>query len=359
LTGTDEDNNQIREYINVRDDGFYNVMNIFRKLTDVESCGFDGKIKITLTSKEYGAVDTGRVIHKFDTGVLPDLSGPLALYLKNIGDVAHLESTSVRYRSGHLYRRKEIVDLDEVVEEKIANQRLLDTAGATFKSVGMAINPVDTRGYILDTNGKIHVYELGLSPFMHRGAGTSDDNFIDILSLKDRVSLNEKIPLWTWFRALVLPVQKVAIKRVKPDGVEEYLQSVTMTWATTYDSFSGDIVKGALPENSWTDFRFYNTFDQLGQWDFYCETTMLGIKEVSVFTKTGVMCERATSVKEFDSGLGTEGDGIFFDKENYLCISVGKVYYRFLLRKDAYLADVNQQKLIFRERYDEVDISYV
>tara|TARA_B100000427_G_C15495136_1_gene589470 strand:- start:118 stop:1749 length:1632 start_codon:yes stop_codon:yes gene_type:complete len=358
LTGTDEDNNQIREYINIKDDGFYNAMNIFRKLTSVEWCGFNGKIKISLTSKEHGMADTGRIIHKFDTGVLPDLSGPLALYLQNIGDVAHLKSTSVRYRYGRAYRRNEIVDMDEAIEEELATQRLLDSSGNTFKSVGMTVSPVDTRGYILDVDGKVHVYEMGLSPFLHRGTPPSDDTFIDILSLKDRVKLDEKIPLWTWFRALVLPVQKVAIKRVKPDGVEEYLQSATMTWAAAYDYFSGNIIKGALPENSWEDFRFYTTFDQLGQWDFYCETTMLGIKEVSVISKTGVMCERATSVIDFDSGLGDNVDGIFFDKENYLCISVGSKYHKFALNKDVYLADVTQQKLIFRERYDEVDITY-
>tara|TARA_B100000131_G_scaffold321606_1_gene372793 strand:- start:2782 stop:4413 length:1632 start_codon:yes stop_codon:yes gene_type:complete len=357
LTGLDEDNNQVKEYININDDGYYTPMNLFRKLTDVQWCGFDGKIKITLTTKEHGAVDTGRIIHKFDTGVISDLSGPLALYLENNSDIAHLKSKIIRYRSGASYRREEVLDLEDTVEEEMANQRLLDSTGATFKAIGMSVSPVDTRGYVLDTNGKIHVYEMGLSPFVNRGTPPSEDTYIDILSIKDRVVLDEKIPLWTWFRALVLPVQKVAIKRVKPDGVEEYLQPTTMTWAAAYASFPGTMLPGKPPEESWEDFRFYNTFDQLGQWDFYCEATFLGLDKVAMVSKTGVMCESLKAVKDFDSGLDT-ADGIFFDKENYLCISVGKSYYRYSLNKDIYLADFNQQKLLFRELYDDVEINY-
>ena len=367
LIGRDEDNNQIREYIGIDDDGFYPTENIFRELTSVEWDGFDGDVKITLTYKEHGMVTSGRIINKYDTGVLPDLSGPLAFYLRNSPTggahdgscVAHLYSTAVRYRTGQSHRRAEIVDLDEELEEELGDQRLLDFTGHTYCAVGMAINPVDTRTYILDNAGIVHIYEPSLSPFIDRGAAASEDNYLDIVSLKDRVTLNENTPLWTWFRALVLPVQKVAIKRVKPDGVEEYLQPATLTWATTYAFFSGDIIAGKLPEHSWEDFRFYNTFDQLGQWDFYCEATFLGLEKIAMTSKTGVMCERLQAVKDFNTGLSTTADGIFFDKENYLCVSVGTTYHKYSLQKDIYLADFDKQRLLFRELYDNIEITYV
>ena len=354
LRGEDDDNNQISEILTIKDDGFYETKNIFRSLTSVEWDGFDGSIKITLSNKDQGKADTGRLVNKWSAGVNSQLSGPLVFYLKNTDSVGHLYSSAVRYLRGQQHRRAEIVDLDYEIEEELGNQRLLDIAGDTYQGVGIAMNPVDSRTYILDTKGKVHVYEPSLSPFNHRETAPTDDTYMDIISLKDRVVLNETIPLWTWFRALVLPVQKVVVKRVKPDGVEEYLQS-DLTWSATSSYFSGDIIAGRLPEDSWEDFRFHTQFDQLGQWDFYCEATFLGMGAVTYVTKTGVMCESLQAVKTFDV---VNGDGIFFDKENYLCISDGKNYHRYQLPQDNYMIDISKQRILFKELYESVEVTY-
>ena len=184
LTGRDEDNNQIREYIPVTDDGYYHPTNIYRSLSSVEWEGFDGSIKITLTGKDYGAAESGRILYRYDTGVTQTISGPLALYLKNESTVAHLNSTAVRYIRGAAHRRAEVVDLDENIEEDLGSQRLLDVDGNTYTAIGMAINPVDTRLHILDNKGIVHVYEPCLSPFKQQGAAPSDDCYVDVLSIK-------------------------------------------------------------------------------------------------------------------------------------------------------------------------------
>jgi hypothetical protein len=153
----------------------------------------------------------------------------------------------------------------------------------------------------------------------------------------------------------VLPVQKVSIRRVKPDSVIEYLQD-DLTWSTTASHFAGDIIKGRLPEDSWEDFRFYNTFDQVGQWDFYCDVTLLGFAAATYTSVTSVYCEKLQSIKDF--ALDHTGNGIFFDKEDYLCVSSTNSYYRYKLNSDIYIADFENQRLIFREGYDSIEVNY-
>ena len=360
LSGYDDDLNQIREDVTISDDGFFRTYNIFKKLERVEWDGFDGDIEIYLCNGYDGLADFGRIISKWETGNTNTLSGPLAFYLENIDNIAHLRSTSVRYLKGHQYRRSNITDLEDEIEEDLAIQRLLDDSEDTFLGVGMAVNPVDSRVFILDSSGRVHMYEPSLTHFSNTGSPPSDDTYMDIISLKDRVVLNEAIPLWTWFRALVLPVQKVAIKRVKPDGTEEYLQG-DLSWNSTYNYFSGNILppEGGLPENTWEDFRFYSQFDQLGQWDFYCEAKFLGLESIQAISKTAVMCESLQAVKSYDVlPDGESGEDIFFDKENYLCISSGDTYKRYHLSSDVFITDVEQQRLLIRERYDSVEVQH-
>lgn len=360
LQGYDDELNEINETISIRDDGWYKTRNIFKKLELVEWDGFDGDIEIYLCNGYEGLADFGRIVSKWETGNTNNLSGPLAFYLENIDNIAHLRSTSVRYLRGYQYRRLDILDLEEEVEEDLAVQRLLDDNADTFLGVGMAVNPVDSRVFILDSSGRLHLYEPSLTDFSNNGSPPSDDTYMDIISLKDRVILNETIPLWTWFRALVLPIQKVAIRRVKPDGTEQYLQE-DLTWDAPYNYFSGNILptEGGFPENSWEDFKFYTEFDQLGQWDFYCEAKMLGLETVQVTSKTAVMCESLQAVKSWDLLLeDIEAEDIFFDKENYLCISAGSSYQRYSLNSDVFMSDYRNQRLLLREQYDSVEVEH-
>jgi hypothetical protein len=360
LQGYDDELNEVNEIISVRDDGWYRTRNIFKKLELVEWDGFDGDIEIYLCNGYEGLADFGRILSKWETGNTNNLSGPLAFYLENTDSIAHLRSTSVRYLKGHQYRRLDVLDLEEEIEEDLAIQRLLDDDANTFLGVGMAVNPVDSRVFILDSSGRVHLYEPSLTDFSNSGTPPSDDTYMDIISLKDRVILNETIPLWTWFRALVLPVQKVSIKRAKPDGTEEYLQD-DLSWSAPYHYFSGNILppEGGFPENTWEDFKFYTEFDQLGQWNFYCETKMLGLETVQVTSRTAVMCESLQAVKSYDVlPEAIEGEDIFFDKENFLCISAGDSYHRYDLKSDVFISDFNKQKLLLKEHYDSVEVQH-
>jgi hypothetical protein len=126
-----------------------------------------------------------------------------------------------------------------------------------------------------------------------------------------------------------------------------------MTWAATVSEFQGLDAEGKFPEESWKDCSFSVTFDQFGQWDFYCTANMPSLRYKKYTSKTSVMVDYLNPVAEYQLEIGEE---IFFDKENFLCLKQGATYKRFKLCNDVYIADPRSQRVLLREEYDEVEI---
>lgn len=354
LSGLDENFNQIQEIISVRDDGCYVTRNIFKVLESVTYDGFDGTVNIFLTSSREGLIDETFIRAKYVSGVTINSSGPLRFYLikESFGTV--LSPVINTLREGKNRNRPE----NGVQEESLvlmANQALLDSSNNFTNIKSITVSPVDTRLYALEEDGRVLIYEPRLTPFKERGTKPSEDTYLDILPETHRVDYGEEIDLWTWFRIPTVRVSGVTIKRVDPLGIEQYLQS-DMSWGSSVHKFDGLDAEGKFPEESWKDFSFSVTFDQLGQWDFYCIVDLPSLRYKQYTSKTSVMVDYLIPLKEFQLESGEE---IFFDKENYLCIKQSNNYKRFKLCNDLYIADPMSQRILLKEEYDKVEIYHV
>lgn len=351
LSGLDEDYQRIQEVIPVRDDGCYISRNIFKVLESVTHDGFDGTVDVFLTSSKEGLLDETFIRSKYVSGVTADSSGPLRLYLVQESFGTVLAPVINRLREGRNRTRPE----NEVQEEDLVllcNQALLDSDENFVNIKSVAVSPLDTKLYALEENGRVLVYEPKFTPFKERGDRPSEDTYLDILPEVHRVDYGEEIDLWTWFRVPTVRVSDVVIKRVDPAGTEEYLQS-DLTWAAAVYEFKGLDAEGKFPEESWRDFSFSVTFDQLGQWDFYCTVNLPSLRYEKYTSKTSVMVDYLVPVAEYSL---EEGEEIFFDKENYLCLKQGASYKRFKQYNDMYIADPRSQRVLLKEDYDEIEI---
>ena len=391
IEGFDPNHSYIRETIQIRDDGVYQTRNLFEEITKVEWDGFDGDISIQISTQIRSNLHTRdiRVFDPYKIGVVPDLVGPLILEAYNeeisiqedlnedgsldpddtsietkfgTGDIdvsfdgAFLRSISLRFLKGVTYRRPDGDTSEEIKEEVICEQALYDVDGNPYKVVDMAISPIDTRLYVLDTEGVIHVYEHGVNSFEHEEIEeTSDETYMDIVPMQSRVKLYDTTYLWTWFRVLQAPVQSVKIRRVSPSGIELWLQD-DKTWGLSENSISAWGNQTSAPERTWKDKRFQTFFDETGAWNFYI-TVKFWLIEEEFTSRNGVYCEQATSLKDLDTGI-KDPDGIFFNKENYLAVAKDDEYTCFKCANDLFVADLTNQTILLREEYDYIEASH-
>ena len=349
LKGEDENYIEFEEYVEVRDDGCFLTREIYKNLLEVSFDGFDGDVTITLggPNREYEE-DIFRV------AVLPEMEGPLRYTLENHGGENYLKVFTPIYLEGKEYRRDD--GIDEPNEEIIAISRLLDSVGSPYGAIDHAISPYDSRFYVLGDNGVVHIYEPGLSEFIPPATQESYQTYIELVPLYNRVSLNETLSIFTWFRVMRAPVSKVRIKKVAPDGTIAYLQA-NLTWAgaSYYFPNSGDTV---LPENSWTDKTFSVLFDQLGQWELYLEVSFIGLQGEVFTSQTSIMCEFTTAEVSIDTGI-VNPVGMYFSHDGSLCITTAAGIYPVTFHSDVYYADTDRQRIFMKEQYDEVEVTYV
>ena len=179
------------------------------------------------------------------------------------------------------------LDPYNIANEPVASFYLQHTEGAYYTAKDYSLSTLDTHVYILDNadgaNGshKIHIHEIDLTSFSQWSLARTADTTIDVLPLKHRSYLGETMSLWTWHRELKSPVVGVKIKRETPaefalaaDGAfhGKYLQA-DLTWGAAEHTFSGTPF-GGLPEDTWSDIKFSTDFNEVGQWNFYCEATL-------------------------------------------------------------------------------------
>lgn len=351
LSGKDEDYRDIQETIPVRSDSCYVTRNIFKTLEEVVYDGFDGQVDVFLTSSREGLLDETFVSYKYSSGNTSTDSGPLRFYplTESYGVVITPVINKSREDKNRLRPESKI---QEEELEALCSHRMLDVTGSPANIVSIVVSPLDAYIYALTAEGKVLLYKPEYTPFVERGDKPSEDTYLDILPEVHRVDFESEIDLWTWFRVPTFRINKVSIKRVDPAGSEEYLQS-DLTWAAGLYEFPGKDATNKYPEESWDDFSFPVVFDQAGQWDFYCTAYIPTLKDKVFTSKTSVMAESMTPIKEYSLEAGEE---IFFDKENLLCIKQGATYKRFKMYRDLYIADPTSQRVLLKESYDDMEI---
>ena len=365
IKGYDQNRKHVVESIYVRDDGTFKTIRIYSELLSVTHDGFSGSV--TIYPEEMYIAD---LMDPFHTGVSINKTRPL--YLRRFeepnGQIG-LELFIRNYLNGNSYRNFNKVDVyeEEDLEEILDSQMMLDENGDIYSVVDFTISPIDSRIWCLSSDGRVHVHNNTVTEFSVPPENENNTNTIDIHPDIRRVPYNEDVAIWTFFRALRGPLIELKIRRIDPDGNETYLQSDKTTWSSTEYAFPGnkDETIELLPEDTHDTIRFITTIDKLGEWNFYCDATIgvRGSSNITETSKAGILCSSNTAEKSYSLGLSNVSK-IYFSHDNRLTVvtdltNSSAVENYFNLYNDVYMADIRNQRLLLREDYEEVEVTYV
>lgn len=346
LGGKDLNGIPLTEQVWIFDDGVYQTEHIYSELTLVQFEGFDGDINI------YQAyIDTPHKQDPFRNVVLPELEGPL---LERLDEIEAGTSTLVAFtnilKRGFEYRTGS-GDITENTETLIEHV-LQDSTGANYSAVDFAISPESTQLYVLDSSAVLHVYDWEVAPFVPNAAESTKQNSIVLLPIYAYPRLDRDEFVWTWMRQPKQNIVSVTIKRIDPAAVVRYLQP-DYTWGAGTYSFPGK--DGLTPEASWQDFRFFTTYDQLGQWDYICTVVLRDQTiEVSVLS---VVVPSLRANDDFDTDVASP-TGLCFIQDGRLGVTTAGSIVLFTQHRDTYYADVANQRLHTAEPYVSVGVDF-
>ena len=365
IKGYDQNRQHVVESVYVRDDGSFKTDRIYSELLSIMHDGFDGAI--TIYPEEMYFTDH---LDPFHTGVSVDQTRPL--YLRRFeepnGQIG-LELFIRNYLNGSSYRNYNLQEPyeEEDLEQIIDSQMMLDENGDVYSVVDFTISPIDSKIWCLSSDGRIHVHSNTVTEFSVPPENENNTNAIDIAPDIRRIPYNEDVNIWTFFRALRGPLVELKIRRIDPDGNQTYLQSDKTTWSSTEYAFKGntDTENKLLPEDTHDTIRFTTTIDKLGEWNFYCDATIgvRGSSNITETSKAGIMCSSNTAEKTYSLGLSNVSK-IYFSHDNRLTIvsdltSSSAVENYFNSYNDVYMADYSNQRLLLKEDYEDIEVTYV
>ena len=351
IYGKDINNVDIEEAIRVRDDGVYTTRNFFKALTKAPAIdGFDGQISIGYKHSQLPYVKDN-----YKIAVLEEVEGPLKLNLETVVDEEEeVESFTILnyftdyFKRGDVYRRG-IVNIDNT--ENLGSQVLLNSDSENIIAQDLCVSYENTKLYVLDSSSVVHVYEHGLHAFDPPAQNIATrTNQLELIPLQHYVPFNQTNRMWTKHARVRDAIDKVQIKRIDPDGVIEYLQA-NKTWGPGPHNFLGDL-NAKSASGSWQDFDFQVAYNKLGQWDFYITSWEKGAPYTFY---TAVMVDALIALASIPTELEIS-ESIFFSREGYLTISDGNNFYKFKEHRDTYFADPENQQLLFREEYTQIEV---
>lgn len=354
LTGLDQNHVEFQEEIEFPDDGLFTTRNIFKSLTAVDYEGFDGALTIHSSSSGQELIND-----IYQVAVSPELEGPMELRVTPYTTAGatvttKLEFTTQVVKDGQEYRTgsNDILDNTEIV----CHQLLLDSGSAHYIPVDSALNHRNTKLYVLDNAGNIHIYEHGLPLFSPPGltiakAEEALSAAVEVQPLQPYVLLDETERVWTWLARPQQAVTGVEIRRRDPAGTVEYLQA-NLTWAAGTYRFSQK-PDALTAEESWQDFQFTTVYDQLGQWEYYT-TTYTAAGAATVYT--AVMVGSQSAAVSLATGVVNPTTLHIGANEN-LYVGDGADVYEISEHGDYYFADFGRQRIYTLETYDSVTVT--
>lgn len=352
LEGEDLNGVEITEVIRITDDGVFKTNDIFSALTEQPVfIGFDGTLEVYLGSR---LISLDRK-DPYRAAVTPEREGPALYKLVDFGGTNYLQTAQRFVVQGKSYRRPTIELALQDFEDELSWQQMLDTTETPYQPISFDISPYDGSLWVLDNAGGIHVHDIGLTQFEIPPEEATFEHYVQVIPLRHRARFGEELPMWTWFRILRAPIKKVRIRRIDPSGNTEYLNDSGLWVGSSFDFFGDNTAR--RPEESWTDFKFTNTFDELGQWNFYCEVELQGVTDIYI-SHTAVYVESNTSKKDIPGPLPGAED-MFFDKDGLLALTLPGSYTKYDPAPDTYFVDTDYQTLYFRRPYSNVTVTYV
>ena len=344
LIGRDLNRLDITETIEISDDGPHLTRNIWAALTEKPQIeGFDGDVEI-----RYKDASSPWIVDPYRLAATDEFEGPLKIRKEGIEETNIFYFTS-RFKEGSTYRTGIVEGSND---EDIGVQRLKGSEGNDYVAVDMVISPENTLLYVLETNGMLHVYEHGLTPFSPTtDSPQTDQSRIELHPLMHYVEHGGTYDLFTYHARPRNKIQKVTITRRKPDDTTQYLQD-DLTWGAPVNTFSGK-ASAVNAAESWDDLRIQNTYDQFGQWNFTIET-LTESNEVTTY-QTSVMCDYLTALVSLDTEVA-EPTSICFGEDGNLLITDATNFYKIQQHRDTYFADAQKQELLVRESYVAVEV---
>lgn len=362
ITGLDENRKKIIETVYIRDDGSYRTMHIFSEVEKITYDGFDGDV-IVFVEEMYSLF----VPDMFHTGVSKEREGLTHVRgFEEPGGNVGLEFYLKKFADGRDYRLEKLPDTfeQEDIEENIDYQMMRDSDGVLYSVVDYTVSPEDGKIWCLSSDGRVHVHRNSPLEFQKLEEDEGTDTTIELIPEIHRVPFNEELYIWTFFRAMNGLVKEFGIRRLKPDGTIEYLQS-DKTWDPAEHKFPGRYEQASLPEDSHDTLRFSSEIDALGEWHFYCDATVFANASVALTetSRIGVMCGYNDALATYETGL-TNVAKIYFSKENWLTVvtdlsSTAATENYFTLHRDVYMADTFNNRILVREDYEELEVESV
>ncbi len=353
IKGTDENDIQIREYVTVNDDGVFWTHNIYKTVDEVLFEGFDGAISISWFPRTLSyEPDPYRVF------VIDDLEGQLKLRLTtaDVGGTtySYLVYESERLKQGSDYRQEGIESLENT--EPFGEAVLLDSSSNPYVAVDLAINHQTARLYVLDDEGRIHVYDHGPNPFdaFTYPERETSSSYIELHPLQHYAVYGDSEYLYTDFARMRFPIKEIQILRIAPDGTEEYLQSDKTTWAATEAVIPARNPDADRIVDSWQDFRFRTEYDQLGVWQYYLTTN--SIEDETTFL-TAVMVDNLAAVVTLETDV-TSPIALGFSKEGWVSVLDADEVHYYDERADVWIANPRSGQILLRSDYDSVEVTY-
>ena len=114
-------------------------------------------------------------------------------------------------------------------------------------------------------------------------------------------------------------------------------------------------IRSQVSDLSWKDFIYKINCDELGQWEIY--TTAYYLDKTEYTHKTCFMCEVLYPGVTLTTEVNNP-QGLCLDEENLICIRADGKMIRYKENFDTYMADILNNRVVFRDLYDKVEVTY-
>ena len=352
IQGFDVNNTRITEYINIPDDGRFETRNVFKQVTNVSTEGFNGRVRVG------PSLNTNWIVDPYHLAVSEEREGSLRLAYEQTDDYPQLRYYTNIFALGQTYRQtgsEEDTFIEDIWSQTLMLQESND-GPTNYEIIDMAIDPETLLLWTLDDEGYVYVYDhkpTGFTP-CSRSSELTREFYIEVQPLQPWASYNQTMKLFTWFSNPKYQIWSVIISRVSPVGDTTYLQS-DMTWGAGSYTFVSENIADKLPENTWKDLQFTCLFDGLGQWEFYAEVRTA---QGTTLSHTGVMVDYLDPLVVLDTEVSAPL-GLYFSHDGKLKVYTTSDIHTFQIHADVYLANEQEQSILLKEEYTEVEITYV
>ena len=377
--GRDKFLNEIQEFIQVKRDGEYKTSNVFRRIEKLEFDGFDGFIEVRIGECKSRAIEKIEKKNKYKLAVNVYQSGICEtsisyedLVFENSTERVYYFDIYSKFVLDESTIKKGQEELESFNKSKIAGMVLIDRDYQFITPVDYFISEVNSKLYLLDASSRIHIYDLNLSPFIEKGESRSSGTPLQSRLLTQRVPYGKDVRIKTLLRHNIGTVDKWQVKAISPEGnvyllqysYDQNLMSSSLNWleGSLYNnSYKNDPLvdtaraRSQVSDLSWKDFIFKINCDELGQWDIY--TTAYYRDGSEYMHKSSFMCETLYPSVTLETNLNNP-QGLCLNEENLLCVRADSKLVVYKENFDNYMADILNDKIVFRDLYDKIEVIY-